>query len=174
MDRQKQARRQGPELTAKVGYVSRYRLRRARPEEAGRLTELAIRSKASNGYDNAFMAACVGELTVTPDRVANGEFWLTELDGRITGFFELVTVDGTAEVMALFVEPDLKNSGVGRALWTKLVQCAVAAGAACIGVGSDPFAQGFYERMGCVVVGTEPSASIPGRVLPRLVLRLPG
>lgn len=42
------------------------KLRDARPDAAGLLTSLAMRSKAYWGYPPEFMAACRGELTVTP------------------------------------------------------------------------------------------------------------
>jgi GNAT superfamily N-acetyltransferase len=136
------------------------------------LTELALRSKASNGYDAAFMAACVAELTLPPDRIASGEVWVAECEAEVVGYFELAAQDGTAEVMALFVEPHAKCTGVGRALWARLDERARSLGAHRIGVSSDPAALGFYQRMGCTVVGSEPSGSIPGRVLPRLELSL--
>jgi GNAT superfamily N-acetyltransferase len=147
-------------------------MRRARPEESGLLTSLALRSKASNGYDAVFMAACVAELTLPRDRIASGEVWVAGWETEIVGYFELAVQDGVAEVMALFVEPKAKGTGIGRALWAGLNERARSLGANRIGVGSDPAALGFYERMGCIVVGTEPSGSIPGRVLPRLELPL--
>ena len=40
-------------------------IRRARPEEAGALSDLAIRSKGHWGYDVAFLASCRAELVPT-------------------------------------------------------------------------------------------------------------
>ncbi len=45
------------------------KIRPARPEDVGVLTELSMRSKRSNGYDEAFMAACRKELTVTDEHL---------------------------------------------------------------------------------------------------------
>jgi len=44
-------------------------IRRARSDEAGVLTDLSMRAKRSNGYDEAFMEACRAELTVTAARM---------------------------------------------------------------------------------------------------------
>lgn len=148
------------------------RIRRARPDEAGRITDLALRSKASNGYDDAFMTACVPELTMSPDRITDGEVWVAEAGGALAGYCEIKLEEDTAEVLGLFVEPARKSSGIGRSLWAKLAERAQALNADRIGVGSDPASYGFYERMGCVVVGTEPSGSISGRELPRLEMWL--
>lgn len=145
-------------------------IRPARPAEAAALSALAFRSKASNGYDAAFMAACRAELTVDARSLARGETWLGEdAAGRILGFFDLRLERGTAEVYALFVEPDRKGLGVGRALWDKLEARAAALGATRIGADSDPAAVPFYRRMGLDPAGAAPSGSIPGRKLPRLI-----
>ncbi len=137
------------------------------------ITPLAFRSKASNGYDAAFMAACRAELTFDAGSFARGETWLYEdAAGRVLGFFDLRLEDGTAEVYALFVEPDCKGAGVGRALWSMLAARAAALGAGRIGVDSDPAAVPFYLRMGMEPAGEAPSGSIPGRMLPRLIKAL--
>ena len=53
-------------------------VRPARADEAGTLTELAMRAKASWGYDAAFMAACREELTLTPQKMAAWQVWVAE------------------------------------------------------------------------------------------------
>ena len=145
------------------------KIRLARPAEAATITSLAFRSKASNGYDAAFMAACRAELTFDAGSLARGETWLcADAAGRILGFFDLRRERGTAELTALFVEPDCKGRGVGRALWETLEARAAALGAGRIGVDSDPAAVPFYLCMGMAPAGAAPSGSIPGRMLPRL------
>ena len=143
-------------------------VRKARPGEAAALSELAMRSKASNGYDAAFMEACRAELTYTPATIATGETWAAERAGVVEGFFDIRLEDGVAEVYAMFVEPGLKRGGVGLALWTRLEACARAMGARCVGLDADPAAVAFYQAMGCVITGRSPSGSIPGRLLPRM------
>ena len=148
-------------------------LRRARAEDCGPLTELALRSKASNGYDEAFMAACVAELTVDAGSLAAGEVWLAEDDaGQVLGFFDLRLEADLAEVEAFFIAPAAKRRGIGRSLWAHLEARALSLGAARITIDSDPEAQAFYEAMGALLVGESPSASIPGRKLPRLEKRI--
>jgi ribosomal protein S18 acetylase RimI-like enzyme len=144
-------------------------IRRARPDEATALSALALRSKASHGYDETFMAACVAELTVPQERIRDGEVWVAEgEDGCIAGFFEIAQDGESAEVIALFVEPGQFGRGIGQALWNTLEARARAIGASFIAVDSDPHAVGFYRRCGCHDVGARPSLSIPGRMLPHL------
>ena len=49
--------------------VDKIRIRRALETEGAALSDLSIRSKQSNGYDDAFMDACRDELAVTPERL---------------------------------------------------------------------------------------------------------
>lgn len=134
------------------------------------LTDLAMRSKASHGYDAAFMEQCREELAIRERTLSERDVWVAEAQGRILGFFGLeFPQDGVSEVNPIFVEPDLQQSGVGRALWGKLEERARFAGARAIGLDSDPHAVSFYQKMGCRIVGMSPSNSIPGRMLPRMV-----
>lgn len=133
------------------------------------LTDLAMRSKASHGYDAAFMAQCREELTIAEKTLSERDVWVAEAQDRIVGFFGLERPeDGVAVVNPIFVEPNLQQDGVGRALWQKLEERARFAGACAIGLDSDPNAVGFYEKMGCRIIGWSPSGSIPGRRLPKM------
>ncbi len=53
-----------------------------------------------------------------------------------------------------------------------LIAEARALGLSAIDIDADPGAVGFYERMGGRRVGEAPSGSIPGRMLPALVIVL--
>ena len=141
--------------------------------DVGILTDLAMRSKASHGYDATFMEQCREELAIAEQTLHERDVWLAETDGVIVGFFALEPpADGVCEVNPIFVEPRLQQGGVGRALWRKLEERAYCAGAKAIGLDSDPHAVGFYEKMGLKVIGWSPSGSIPGRRLPRMEKRL--
>jgi GNAT superfamily N-acetyltransferase len=149
-------------------------LRRARPEEAAALTALALRAKRSNGYDDAFMAACTAELTVTPGHLLEREYWLAEAAGVLAGSVCLDAAPGSTdgEVHAFFVDPAWQRQGVGRRLWQKTLERATALGLRTLHLDADPFAVPFYRAMGLCVIGETPSGSIPGRMLPKMALRL--
>ena len=147
-------------------------LRPARPEEGAELTELCLRSKAVWGYDDAFMAACRKELTLTPAAILASQVQVAELDGRLAGLAEVKSSGDTAQLEKLFVEPAMLRTGTGRKLleWAKAT--ARAAGATALVIEADPDAAEFYRRMGAVDDGHVPSGSIPGRLIPRLNLPL--
>lgn len=141
-------------------------LRQASKMDADALSDLSFRSKASNGYDADFMEACHDELAVTPETIAEGEFWVSETNGKPVGFFDIRLENDALEVYSLYVDPDVKRSGVGRTLWAALEERAVAMSAKAIELDADPAAVEFYTAMGCSVIGQSPSGSIPGRMLP--------
>ena len=147
-------------------------LRPPRPDEAARLTELCLRSKAVWGYDEAFMRACRDELTLTPAAIASSHVVVAEEDGVLVGMAQVTTTGAVATLDKLFVEPTLLRRGSGRALFEWAERTARGAGAAVLIVESDPEAAEFYRRMGASDDGLVPSGSIPGRLIPRLKLLL--
>lgn len=53
----------------------------------------------------------------------------------------------------LFVDLPFIGTGIGRLLWNHLTRQAAALGARMIGVGAEPRAEGFYQKMGMVSQG---------------------
>jgi len=151
---------------------SMFRLRTPRYDEAAILTELCLRSKAAWGYDEEFMQACRAELTLTASIMRSSCLKVAEIGGHLVGVAQ-VTVNGElAELDKLFVEPTRLRSGAGKALFNWAMTMARDGGAVTMVIDADPDAAGFYRRMGAVDDGTAPSGSIPGRLLPRLKVRL--
>ena len=138
-------------------------LRPAVSDDARALTALALRSKAYWGYDDAFMKACVAELTITPKGMADEDITVAEAQGDS---------DDARELEDMFVDTPFIGSGLGARLMAHAEDTARTQGAAHIDVDADPNAQGFYEKCGYRLTGSSPSASIPGRTLPRLRLDL--
>jgi putative acetyltransferase len=89
-----------------------------------------------------------------------------DADGRLAGFV------GVAEgkVEALFIHPDLRGRGAGRAL---LDHAVTALGATRVDVNEqNEQAVGFYRRMGFEVEGRSPLDAM-GKPFPLLHMRLP-
>ena len=149
-----------------------FRLRTPRSDEAESLTELCLRSKAVWGYDEDFMGACRQELTLANPTMESSYLKVAEIGGHLAGVAQVTVTGEIADLDKLFVEPTRLRSGVGRALFEWAMTAARDGGAASIVIAADPNASGFYRRMGAVDDGTAVSGSIPGRLLPRLILRL--
>ena len=151
------------------------KIREAMPREASLLSELAVRSKAHWGYSQDFMDACRAELAVDESRVGTENYrCFAAVDGdAIAGFYTLECDDaGGFELEALFVEPGLMGSGIGRALVEHAIETAIDAGAKRLVIQGDPNAAGFYIALGARQTGTRASGSIPGRDLPLFEIEL--
>lgn len=144
-------------------------IRPARHRDAQTLTSIAMASKQSNGYDDAFMVACAEELRVTPALMDELEYWVAE-DDRPRGFVCLeVDPDRlTGTVTSLFIEPAWQRRGIGRLLWTVVEETARKRKLRGLGVDADPKAEAFYRSLGFSTVSRVPSGSIPGRTLPHM------
>ena len=148
-------------------------IRRARPSEAGVLSELALRSKGHWGYEADFLAACRDDLSLSPDDVLTSLVYVCSKGEAILGYYRLLPQeDGAAELDALFVEPVAMGQGIGKRLWQHAVATATALGCTEIVLQSDPQAEGFYLAMGALRTGESESTVMPGRMLPLMQFRL--
>lgn len=145
------------------------------------LSDLALRSKAHWGYDDAFLAACRRELTVSRDRIERDVVAVLEKDGIARGFYLLRAEGGSAtgachqaELEFFYLDPASIGEGNGRRLWLHAVTMAQEHGYRRIIIHSDPHAEGFYLAMGARRVGEVASGSIEGRSLPLMRLDLGG
>lgn len=148
------------------------RLRRARVEETAALTELAIRSKRTWGYDDAFMHAIMDDMVVRADYLQNDYAIVAEDGNTVVGYSILQVTDGEAYLRDLFIEPQFMNQRVGALLFEDAIAFARAHGAKRLSLTADPNAVGFYERWGLRIVAEEPSTFIPGRKLPIMAIAL--
>lgn len=146
--------------------------RRAHGAEAGPLTALALRSKRAWGYDENFMALVLPDMVVQPEYLRREYGIVAEEDGRVVGYAIVRVDNNSAFLRDLFVEPDRFRQGIGRALFTRVIDYARNRGAKKLTLGGDPNALGFYKRLGMVQVGEEPSIVGGGRMLPIMELDL--
>jgi GNAT superfamily N-acetyltransferase len=147
-------------------------LRDIKPDELSDLSGLCLRSKAVWGYDDAFMRACRHELTLRPDELHISYLRVAERDAVAVGLAQIKVVGRDADLMKLFVEPNLLGAGIGRLLFEWATARARGLGAVRMTIEADPGAVPFYERMGARQAGFVPSQSIAGRMLPYLQLEL--
>ena len=147
-------------------------LRDARQNELPSLSALCLRSKAVWDYDASFMIACRTELTLVPDELKSTHLQVAERGSIVVGLAQVKVADTDADLLKLFVEPALLRSGVGGLLFEWATARAQSLGAVRMIIEADPGAVAFYERMGARYAGFAPSQSIPGRVLPRMLMEL--
>ncbi|MFI9586881.1 GNAT family N-acetyltransferase [Streptomyces sp. NPDC052236] len=149
-------------------------IRAAQMKEAAFLSDLALRSKAYWGYDEAFIAACREELTVREAEVERRRATVAERDGRILGFITLEGEPPEGILGMMFVDPDAIGQGIGRRLFEHIIATARKLGFVRVTIHADPNAEPFYRAMGAIRIGTTPSGSIPGRVIPLMAVTVTG
>ena len=143
-------------------------IRSARVDELPGLSDLCLRSKAVWGYDEDFIAACRGELSFGPQDLESTHVAVAQEDRSIVGVVQVRISADNADLLKLFVAPDVLRKGTGRALFAWAADTSRRMGAHQLVIEADPGAAPFYRRMGARDAGTAPSVSIPGRMLPRL------
>ena len=148
-------------------------IRRARPEEASALRELAHRSKAYWPYSDAFLEAVRPLLELDAHDIEAADVWVLEIDGQPVGWHRVTLHGERAELEDLWLEPAWIGTGMGRVLFEHAVGIARAHGARRLEWDADPYAEGFYLAMGGEEIGRSPSAAVEGRTLPRMRLILP-
>lgn len=122
-------------------------IRPARPEELSSLDELVLRSKSHwTGGRTEDVPAVTPKLT--PEDITARHATVAEKDGVPIGFYTLSEHEDYLGIGLLFVDRPFIGVGVGRLLWSHLTRLAAALGARRIGVGAEPRAEGFYQKMG--------------------------
>ena len=136
--------------------------------ERAALSALAFRSKAHWGYDAEFMEKVREGLMVPEEHLQAGYVHVLEDGGETAGFFSFIPVDEQWELDFVFIDPPVIGKGYGRALWDAVLQEAKRRGVTEFTVTADPYAEGFYLKMGAVRVSEFHSTVIPGRTIPIL------
>lgn len=148
------------------------RIRRARPDEANALSELAVRAKSHWGYPPVWIRLWRADLTLTQEYLSSHAGLVAIEYDRLIGccVVELREREQGASLEHVWVEPACQGRGVGRTLVTHALDIAVRAGVSRVAVIADPFAEGFYLKLGASRVGAVPAPmpGAPGRLLPLL------
>ncbi len=150
-----------------------FQIRRAQPDEAGILTEIAIAAKRYWNYPEHWIRTWIPLLTFKPEDVESGEVYAAVQENEIVGFCRFSIHGARCLLDDLWVRPDAIGGGVGRALFEFASFRGREAGAAILEVDADPNAVGFYEKMGMHKIG-EHTSRMDGqlRSLPVLEIHL--
>jgi len=148
-------------------------IRRALPEDADVLTEIAIAAKGHWGYPGHWMQIWKPELTYRPEYVEKSDIWVAVIDGALIGLYTLRAKDGNAWLEDLWVLPAQMGNGIGRALLRHAIQSSKERGYQIMRFESDPNAIGFYIKMGAHQIG-ERHSEVDGqpRILPIMEIEL--
>jgi GNAT superfamily N-acetyltransferase len=157
-------------------------IRRATPEEAATLTQIALDAKRYWGYPEHWIRHWEADLTISAEFIRENEVYVAEDGGEIVGFYALCVnrkaeqPDSVrkAELEHMWVVPRCIGTGIGKELFLDAMERAAALKVGDVEISADPNAAGFYRRMGAVQIG-EVDAPVEGqhdRKLPRLQARV--
>lgn len=124
-------------------------------EERMKLEELQRRaSLVYDAYRDALLAN-PGAIHLPLSQLVEKQVRIAEQGGRVLGFTAVLPRDGAiCDLDGLFVEPDCWKRGTGRALMQDAFAQARAGGMAVMEVLGNPYAEGFYVKLGFVQTGT--------------------
>ena len=112
-------------------------------------------------------------LNITLDRLSYRRFWVAEVSSLIVGCIALDILEGTTgEVRTFFTDPDHKGRGVGFAMWRELLTTSQTQGITRLVAHADPTTVRYYETLGFAIMGEVPCRSVPGNMLPFMVLNI--
>ncbi|HZN16546.1 MAG TPA: GNAT family N-acetyltransferase [Acidimicrobiales bacterium] len=133
-------------------------LRSATNDDVPAISDLFVRSSATNDGDRALIALHPEWMVWSAANLA----WVRVacIDGAIVGFATAVPSGEFLELEDLFVDPDHMRRGIASALIED-----IAAGGVRIEVTANPHAMAFYESAGFVVTG---EAQTEGGPAPRM------
>ena len=147
------------------------KIRRARPEEADQLTELAHAAKRHWRYPESWIQLWCDDLTLSAPFIRAHPVFCAVRRAELVGFYALSRSGAEFELEHLWVHPRHMGGGVGSKLFRHAVSRIRRQQGAALRITSDPNAQEFYRRMGARRIGRVRSTPA-GRHLPRLLLDL--
>ena len=148
-------------------------IRRAKPEEADILSQIAIAAKSHWNYPPHWIQLWIPQLTFDTVYFEENESWVAELEGTAIAFYTVQDRNRKAWIENLWVLPGHMGQGIGNRLFQHAVELARQRGYKILQLESDPNAVGFYEKMGMRKIG-ERRYELEGqlRVLPLMELVL--
>ena len=133
-------------------------IRKALPDEAAALSDLAFRSKAYWPYDKNLLEDYKDELEVFKEDIQTGSVFVIEsatTPSEIAGFYSLSNEHEKQRLYFLFVEPTKIGQGYGKALWQHALKTAKEKGWSSLTFYADTYAtEAFYKYQNCQQVGT--------------------
>ena len=141
-----------------------YTIREAQAQDQRELTRLCVRATIHAGQDEAFIDRIMPVLTISLPMIGSGCVQVAQNEsGEIAGVAVVMPTAllGIALLYSLYVEPAEWKRGAGRELFGAAAVRARALKAGALMIYANPWAQGFYERLGAVRIGEGPFAYSP-------------
>lgn len=148
-------------------------LRFATEDQSDLLSELAYRSEAYWGYDEAYMNRFRLFYNVGKDFISHNTVCVLEGGSDIIGFFGLSEKTEEWQLEYFYITASHIGKGFGCRLWNMLIQKCREMDISCFEFVTSPQAVPFYEKMGAETIGYVESLLMRGRMIPKLRYAIP-
>lgn len=146
------------------------------------LTDIAFSAKRYWNYPESYYELWCGELTITAAYITENIVFKAIHEETVVGFYSIVDNPSDAyfgDVFVkkgiwlehIFVKPEYHRQGAGRLLIKHVKKICQAMGVETLSIFVDPFARGFYDKIGAHFA-YESKSSIPGRFIPVYELKI--
>jgi maltose O-acetyltransferase len=151
-------------------------------KDAEALTEIAFAAKRHWRYPEHYFDIWKNELTITKDYIHQNIVIKTVYENAIIGFFSIIEVKSDFYAQGVFVKkgywlehifikPAFHKSGIGKLMITHAKKEAINRGITNLLIFVDPFAKGFYEKIGAEYL-YDSKSSIKERFIPVYKLKV--
>ena len=158
-------------------------IRRALATDALFLTSISFGAKRYWNYPEEYFEVWHDELTITEDYIEQNIVYVAQKKDTIIGYFSIVEVNQehwNGEVFIsqgywldhIYIRPAYIRSGIGTELMEYAQEYCRENGIEKLYIFSDPFANGFYEKLGATYIKESPS-SIENRTVSLYEYRIP-
>jgi len=153
-----------------------FEILKAVPQDAAVLTKISFAAKCHWRYPREYMDIWKDELTITSGYITENQVFIAVWDHKPAGFYSITenrTDRYSGEIFVekghwlehIFILPEFHKIGIGSSLISHAVSHCRAAGIGSLKIFSDPYAAGFYEKLGARFL-YDSKSSIPGREIP--------
>jgi GNAT superfamily N-acetyltransferase len=155
---------------------------KAQESDSDILTEISFAAKRHWNYPDEYFDTWRNELTITKDYITQNIVIKALYQSFALGFFSIVEnksdfyseetfVSKGFWLEHLFIKPEYHKLGIGRLLTDHAKQISKKLGISDLLIFVDPYAKGFYEKIGAdYLYGSK--SSIPGRLIPVYNLKI--
>ncbi|EHQ89100.1 GNAT family N-acetyltransferase [Desulfosporosinus youngiae] len=165
-----------------MGKTVKIAVRPAEDCENDILTNLSFAAKRYWNYPEAYFDIWKTELTITSNYIKDNYVYVAEVAGQIVGYFSMVEVQEdflVGEILLrkgfwlehIFILPEFIGLGIGTQLIGAAKNICVKENIHCLSILSDPYATGFYKKVGAKY-RNEILSNIKGRTVSLFELKI--
>jgi GNAT superfamily N-acetyltransferase len=132
-------------------------IRPAKPDEAAKLSEIAVEAKQHWGYAPEVMDSWHSTLTLDALQIDLHPPQVAEENGEVLGFYQMIADGDSVELEHLWVRPQNLRQGIGKSLMAHAISMAKSRKSKKMRIDADPNATAFYLSCGAYRTGHSPA-----------------